>query len=78
MSLASLLATPPTRNNRGRSVLDTWYDGLPDDDKAAVLAAVRNPDWRHIDLQAALTAEGAPEVADTTFGTWRRKMGAGQ
>lgn len=75
MSLASKLATPPTRNREGRSILDIWLDGLNPEDRDAALGAIRNPAWRHVDLQEALEAEGAPVVADTTFGAWRRKKG---
>lgn len=74
MALADALRTPPTRDNRGRSVLDTWLDNLPATEHEAVTKALNNPTWRHCDLQAVLEAEGAPKVADTTFGTWRRKV----
>ena len=75
VSLASKLATPPVRTREGRSVLDTWLDALNTEDREATLTAMRNPAWRHCDLQEALEAEGAPVVADTTFGAWRRKKG---
>lgn len=74
MALADVLKTPPARDNRGRSVLDTWLENLPNAEQAAVHAALRNNAWRHCDLQAVLEAEGAPKVADTTFGAWRRKV----
>lgn len=75
MSLATKLAVPPTRATGGRSVLDVWLDRLSPEDHEAVVTALRDPAWRHVDLQAELEAEGAPEVADTTFGSWRRKKG---
>lgn len=73
VSLADKLATPPVRATGGRSVLDDWLDNLDTTDRDAALSAIRNPAWRHVDLQAALEAEGAPKVADTTFGVWRKK-----
>lgn len=75
MALAETLNNPPARTNTGRSVLDDWLDTLDATDREAVITAVRNPAWRHTDLLNALIAEGAPTVADTTFGTWRRKNG---
>lgn len=71
MSLASRLAAPPAPKG-SKTVLDVWVDGLDEKDRAAVDAAVRNPEWRHVDLQRVFQAEGAPKVADTTFGAWRR------
>ena len=75
MALSEVLANPPARVRKGRSIMDEWLDTLPAQDRAAVLAAVANPAWGHVDLMRVLRAEGAPEVADTTFGTWRRKNG---
>lgn len=72
MSLADRLATPPAPKS-SRSHYDMWVDGLAGKDRAAVEAAVRDPRWRHSDLQRVLEAEGAPKIADTTFGAWRRK-----
>ncbi len=73
MSLADKLATPPTTPSQTK--LDKWLNALPTVDRDAVEAAILNTDWRHTDLQAALIAEGAPKVADTTFGVWRRSKG---
>lgn len=72
MSLTDRLATPPAPKP-GSSRLDVWVDGLPKKDRDAVLKAVLDPQWRHIDLQHVLEAEGAPKMADTSFGAWRRK-----
>lgn len=74
MALADALKTPPARDSRGRSILDIWLETLTLTDRTAVVNALHNPEWRHYELQAALEAEGAPKVADTTFGTWRRKV----
>lgn len=75
MSLADKLATPPARK-AGTSTLDRWVDSLPVADREAVEKAVRDPDWRHVDLRRVLADAGAPVVADTTFGAWRRKRAA--
>lgn len=72
MSLADRLATPPAPK-ASKTALDVWVDTLPKKDQDAVHKAIRDPQWRHIDLQQAFEAEGAPKVADTTFGAWRRK-----
>ena len=75
MALSEVLANPPARVRKGRSIMDEWLDTLPTHDQAAVITAVINPAWAHVDLMRVLQDEGAPEVADTTFGTWRRKHG---
>lgn len=75
VSLAAALANPPARARHGRSILDEWLEQLNETERSAVLQAVANPAWGHVDLYRVLHAEGAPEVADTTFGTWRRKNG---
>lgn len=75
VSLADKLANPPARVTPGRSILDTWVDALPETEQAAVNAAIINPAWGHVALLELLKAEGAPAVADTTFGDWRRKKG---
>lgn len=54
--------------------MDRWLESLDNAERDAVMKAIRNPEWRHVDLQAVLVDEGAPKVADTTFGDWRRKM----
>ena len=72
MSLVNRLATPPAAKG-SQSVLDLWVEKLSDKDRKAVEAAILDPQWRHIDLQRVLEAEGAPKIADTTFGAWRRK-----
>jgi len=72
MSLVTRLAAPPAPK-ASRSVLDTWIEKLNTQDRAAVEAAILNPEWRHIDLKRVLEAEGAPKIAETTFGAWRRK-----
>lgn len=74
MSLVDRLKTPPAPEP-SRTRLDAWIDSLPDDSREAVQAAILNPAWSHVALRAVLIAEGAPKVADTTFGVWRRKHG---
>ena len=56
--------------------MDLWYETLSERDQAAVRNAVKDPKWRHIDLQHELVEEGAPDLADTTFGAWRRRKAA--
>lgn len=73
MALTERLAQPPVKIVP--NVLDKWLDGLNATDREAVTAAVLDPAWRHVDLQEALTAEGAPTVASTTFGVWRKRQG---
>ena len=73
VALVDALKTPPVRNTHGRSILDIWLERLPATEQNAVLGALRDEAWRHVDLQAALEAEGAPKVADTTFAAWRKR-----
>ena len=73
MALVDALKTPPVRNTHGRSILDIWLERLTETEQAAVLGALRDEAWRHVDLQTTLEAEGAPKVADTTFATWRKR-----
>jgi hypothetical protein len=74
VSLVQRLAAPPAPKTN-QTILDRWYEDLATEDKHAVSNAVTDSAWRHVDLLAALIEEGMPEVADTTFGTWRRRMG---
>lgn len=74
MSLVQRLAAPPAPKTN-QTILDRWFEDLATEDKLAVSNAVTDSAWRHVDLLAALIEEGMPEVADTTFGTWRRRMG---
>lgn len=74
MGLAQRLATPPAPRGT-QTILDRWLETLTDTDRNAVETALTDPNWRHVDLQAALEAEGAPKIADTTFGSWRRRKG---
>lgn len=74
VSLVTRLAAPPAPKTT-QTILDRWVDGLDPEDRQAVKAALVDPAWRHIDLLRTLVDEGMPEVADTTFGTWRRRNG---
>lgn len=74
MSLSERLAAPPAPKTT-QTILDRWLNELSNEDATAVRSALLDPAWRHIDLLAALIEEGMPEVADTTFGTWRRRNG---
>lgn len=74
VSLVSRLAAPPAPKTN-QTILDRWLDELPANDQTAVRLALTDNAWRHIDLLAALIEEGMPEVADTTFGVWRRRNG---
>ena len=72
MSLAERLAAPPAPKN-SQTILDRWYASRPENEQAAIRKAVTDPAWRHVDLQRVLEDEGAPKLADTSFGTWRRR-----
>ncbi len=74
VSLSTRLAAPPAPK-ANQTILDRWYEDLDTEDKLAVSNAITDSAWRHVDLLAALIDEGMPEVADTTFGVWRRRMG---
>lgn len=74
MSIQSSLAAPPAPKSQ-KTVLDRWLEEQTADDQAAIRTALNNPEWRHVDLLAALVKEGMPEVADTTFGVWRKRNG---
>lgn len=75
MSLKDRLATPPAKHTPVRSALEIWFRSLPEDEKAAVLAAATSPAWQHVELLPELVAEGAPEVSASTLGVWRRSKG---
>lgn len=75
VAIADILANPPARLQKGRSILDDWVDSLPTAEQDAVRRAIVNPAWGHTALLEVLVAEGAPDVADTTFQSWRRKNG---
>jgi hypothetical protein len=69
------LAEPRVKTTAGKSRMDAWLDTLPEARRAAVLAAAVNRSWGHTDLLEQLREYGAPEIADTSFGAWRRKKG---
>lgn len=74
VSLSTRLAAPPAPK-ANQTILDRWVTSLEPADREAVERAILDPNWRHVDLQNALEAEGAPKIADTTFGAWRRGKG---
>lgn len=74
-SLIDALATPIRGTVQGKSRMDVWLDTLTEERRTAVLAAVVNPAWQHVALLELLQANGAPEMADTSFRTWRMKKG---
>lgn len=70
MSLAAALANasnPRTRRNR----LDDIWDHLDADDRADLLAALRDPEVQHLTIADALTSLGH-QVHRTTIGEARR------
>lgn len=70
MSLTERLANPPEKKS-----LDVWLQQLNDQDRAAVIAAVKDrTTWGRKDLLNALVDEGAPDVPLTTFGAWRERI----
>ena len=74
MSIQSSLATPPAPKSQ-KTILDRWLEEQATDDQDAIRTALKNHEWRHVDLLEVLIKEGMPEVADTTFGVWRKRMG---
>lgn len=73
--LIEMLSAPPARTFTGKSRMDAWLDTLPEARREAVLSAAVDRAWGHMDLLEALRQYGAPEIADTSFGAWRRKKG---
>ncbi|MGW9587480.1 hypothetical protein [Microbacterium sp. NPDC055455] len=55
--------------------MDVWVDTRPESQQAAIRAAAINPEWGHVALLGELVAEGAPELSDTAFRQWRKKVG---
>ncbi|MEW2011498.1 hypothetical protein AB0300_18740 [Microbacterium sp. NPDC078814] len=74
MSIQSSLASPPAPKSQ-KTILDRWLEEQTADDQEVIRSTLKNPEWRHVDLLEALVKEGMPEVADTTFGVWRKRMG---
>lgn len=73
MALKDLLKTPPPAKSTGyRSRVDVWRDGLSDEDRKALDAAVNNPDWTNSALYDVVTAQGV-EISDSAFRDWRRR-----
>ena len=74
MALKDVLKTPPPARATGyRSKLDVWRDSLSDEDRKALDAAVRNPEWSNTALHEVATAEGV-EIGESSFRDWRRRM----
>lgn len=55
--------------------MDEWADKLPTEERDAVYNAATNPEWGHVALLRALVVEGAPDMSDTSFRSWRVKNG---
>jgi len=55
--------------------MDLWVESRPETEQQAILTAAINPEWGHVALRDVLVAEGAPELADTSFRSWRKKVG---
>jgi hypothetical protein len=55
--------------------MDVWVETRTETEQAAILTAAINPEWGHVALRDALTAEGAPDMSDTAFRQWRKKVG---
>ena len=72
MALADRLAHPVARASKVRPAMDVWMDTLSDTDRTAVEAAVRDRGWASKYLLVELQAEGAPNIAVSTFDGWRR------
>lgn len=74
MTLSERLSTPPAPVGSVNAI-ERWANALNTSDREAVLKAASSPDWKHTDLQEALEAEGAPKVATSTLGRWRKVHG---
>lgn len=72
MSLIQKLAAPPRKLNN----FDVWVAGLPEKDRAAVLAAGKGKEWGHKALYLVLVEEGLPpwdnaEAGAKAISKWR-------
>ena len=74
VTLSERLATPPAHVGSVNAI-ERWANALPTSDRDAVLNAASSPDWKHTELQEVLEAEGAPKVATSTLGRWRKTHG---
>lgn len=75
MNLIDALAKPTSKRASKGSVMDVWVRTRPEDEQAAILAAVVDPRWGHVQLHAELAQAGAPDMSDTAFRQWRRTLG---
>jgi len=73
--LISKLAAPAPSRKPGKSSMTVWVETRPESEQAAILTAAINPNWGHVALLDALTAEGAPAMSDTAFRQWRMGQG---
>lgn len=73
MALADKLHAGPAKKAGGRAAYDIWIESLNETDREHVEAALADPAWSHVELLDVLRSEGAPDLADKTFGDWRRK-----
>jgi len=73
--LIARLAAPAPSRKPAKSVMTVWVESRPDSEQAAILTAAINPEWGHVALLEALTAEGAPKMSDTAFRIWRKGQG---
>ena len=74
-NLIQKLAAPAPSRKPAKSVMTVWVESRPESERAAILTAAINPEWGHVALLEALTAEGAPKMSDTAFRIWRKGQG---
>lgn len=75
MDLIEDLASPTTSRVPPKSIMDTWLETRPSQQQDAIRTAAVNPEWGHVALLKKLVEYGAPEMSDTAFRQWRKRMG---
>lgn len=73
-SLAKKLEKGPLIRPRLGSAVDRFLNDLDDEDREATLAAMRDPDWTHAELNQRLSEDGLT-VSDQQFAKARRRHG---
>ena len=74
MSLIERLAAPINTSTR-KSKMDVWVATRTPTEQEAIRTAAINPEWGPGALLEVLVAHGAPEIPDSTFRSWRKRVG---
>lgn len=73
MALQDALKTPPAPARTGyRSRIDVWRDALPEAERKAFDAAVRNPAWQTSAL-VDVVADNGLIISEGAFRDWRKR-----